>query len=104
MNDFEEALRNLKEELFSLDEVKTYFKLKNKIENNAELNLIKERIVSLKQEMTLNIDIDEKYFKAKEEYESLLKKYTEHPLIQNFEVIKDELYNLLTEIKKIIEK
>ncbi len=104
MNDFEEALRNLKEELFSLDVVKTYFKSKNEIENNAELNLIKGRIVSLKQEMTLNIDIDEKYFKAKEEYESLLKKYTEHPLIQNFELIKDELYNLLTEIKKIIEK
>lgn len=104
MNDFDQALEDLKNELFSLEEVKTYFKLKSEIDNNAELVLIKEKITSLKQEMTLNIDLDDKYFKAKKEYELLLKKYTEHPLIQNFEIVKENVYNILMEIKKIIEK
>lgn len=104
MNDFEIALNCLKEELFSLEEVKSYFKLKDEIDNNAELVLIKEKITSLKQEMTLNIDLDDKYFKAKEEYELLLKKYTEHPLIHNYEVVKENVYSILMEIKKIIEK
>ncbi len=104
MNDFDQALEDLKNELFSLEEVKTYFKLKSEIDNNAELVLIKEKITLLKQEMTLNIDLDDKYFKAKEEYELLLKKYTEHPLIQNFEIVKENVYNILMEIKKIIEK
>ena len=43
MNNFEESLNSLKEELFNLEEVKAYFKLKNEIENNEELiSLTKE--------------------------------------------------------------
>ena len=61
MNNFETKLEELKEELFSLEEVKTYFSLKNEIENNAELTYFRERIAHFQRLMTLNIDLDEEY-------------------------------------------
>ena len=54
--------------------------------------------------MTLNIDLDEEYKMYKKEYEILLRKYQEHPLIQNFEIVKEDVYRILTEVKEIIEK
>ena len=104
MNNFETKLEELKEELFSLEEVKTYFSLKNEIENNAELTYFREQIAHFQRLMTLNIDLDEEYKKYKKEYEILLRKYQEHPLIQNFEIVKEDVYRILTEVKEIIEK
>jgi len=104
MNNFETKLEELKEELFSLEEVKTYFSLKNEIENNAELTYFREQIAHFQRLMTLNIDLDEEYKMYKKEYEILLRKYQEHPLIQNFEIVKEDVYRILTEVKEIIEK
>ena len=104
MNNFEESLNSLKEELFNLEEVKAYFKLKNEIENNEELISLTKEISHLQRMMTLNIDDYEKHLDYKTQYEICLKKYNNHPIIVNFENVKEEVYQILTSIKTIIEK
>ena len=71
--------------------------LKNKIKNNTEFNDFQKdlagQIVDLAQADRVT-----------KEYEILLRKYQEHPLIQNFEIVKEDVYRILTEVKEIIEK
>ena len=104
MNNFEIALNSLKDELFSLNEVKEYFRLKDEIENNAELKDLLLSIGKYQRLMATNIDNNEEYSFAKENYELAMKKYKNHPLIVNFENVKEEVYQIILQIKQIIEK
>lgn len=40
----------------------------------------------------------------KERYLSLKSQYENHPLVQNFYIVKEELYDLLMQMKNILEK
>lgn len=103
MNDYLEAIENLKSTLFNQEIVKTYFSLRKQIEESEEIKKLNDRLVELQKKMTLNINDDSVYFNCKKEYERTLFEYESHPLINNYHLIKDELFGLLQEIKSIIE-
>ncbi len=85
-----DTAKELKDTLFSLKEVQEYLSLKSFIENDEELKRMRKEISRLEQENKL----DEKA--------NLLKIYNSNPLVNNFEIIKEEIKSLLKAISDII--
>ena len=90
MNKTDEALEKLAKELYALPEVQEYLELKESMENDKELKEMRLEIARLTNEG------------KKEEHDNLLKVYNSHPLVVNYQVAREELYNLLNQIKDIL--
>lgn len=104
MNEFEQALQDLVEEIHGLPLVKTYWQLHKEIEENDALKKMKQEMQKWQRQMTLHLsDLKEHQF-AKENYERLQNEYQMHPLIQNYQQVKEEVQDLLFQIKEILEK
>lgn len=85
------AIKNLHDILYNSDLVKTYFKLKDDINND-------EYILSLVKNI--------KFFAHKNDHINLEKykeMYENHPLINNYNVVEQEIRKMLLEIKEEIE-
>ena len=98
------SLNNLKKELFEEPLIKEYFRLKKIIEKDEEINNLLDQIKYHQQKMAQNVSDDNLYFIEKDIYESLLNRYKNNPLIQNYEKISEEAHALLLEIKDILEE
>lgn len=98
-----EALKSVKEELLNEPSVKEYFRLLSLIENDKDLMELNERMRKHQKLMSENMDNDEVYFKEKDLYESLNKEYESNPLIVNFNLVKEEVTNLLHEIEEALQ-
>ena len=72
-------------------EYQEYIKNKQLLENNKDVIELKHNIANLKAQGKL------------EEAKNLEKLYNSHPLVNNFEVSKDALYELLKTIQNIIQ-
>ena len=90
MNKTDEALEKLAKELYALPEVQEYLELKENIESDKELKEMRLEIARLTNEG------------KREEHDNLLKVYNSHPLVVNYQVTREELYNLLNQIKDIL--
>ena len=90
MNKTDEALEKLANELNSLPEIKEFLLLKENLEKDEELREMRIEIARLTNEG------------KKEEHDNLLKVYNSHPLVVNYQVAREELYNLLNQIKDIL--
>ena len=90
MNKTDEALEKLANELYALPEVQEYLVLKENLEKDEELREMRIEIARLTNEG------------KKEEHDNLLKVYNSHPLVVNYQVAREELYNLLNQIKDIL--
>ena len=90
MNKTDEALEKLAKELYALPEVQEYLELKESIESDKELKEMRLEIARLTNEG------------KKEEHDNLLNVYNSHPLVVNCQVAREELYNLLNQIKDIL--
>ena len=93
MNDFDLsiAIKNLHDVLYDSDLVKTYFKLKDDINSD-------EYILSLVKNI--------KFFAHKNDhinFEKYKEMYENHPLINNYNVVEQEIRKMLLEIKEEIE-
>lgn len=104
MKSFEEALKEVKDSLYNQKEVEDYFALKAAIQNNEALQELEKEINFTKRQLTLSINDEEKHRAIKERYLSLKSQYENHPLVQNFYIVKEELYDLLMQMKNILEK
>lgn len=82
--------KELKELIDNEEVSKEYMKVKSLLENNEELEALRKEIVKYK-----NVD------KAK--YDSLKERYDNHPIIINYNFLKEELLDLLKEVKDELE-
>lgn len=85
----EEAL-SLRQEINNLPEIKEYLRLKNLFENDESLKEMRYNIAKLKSE------------DKEEERKNLLDLYNKHPLVNNYEIAKQEAIDILNTIKNII--
>lgn len=92
MNNPIEEAKKLRDLLLESETVKEYLFLKAQIEFNEELE-------DMKKQIALATSKENKVLK-----DELLVKYNAHPLINNFNIVKDELISLLTTIKNIISE
>lgn len=85
-----------------LDSVKLYFKLKDEIKNSNEINKLQNDIIKAKKQLALSFGTSN-YDENKIRYEKLTNEYYSHPLIMNFEVVKEEINSLLLMIEKYLK-
>ena len=86
-----EKAKELRALIDQTPEMKEYLKNKELLENNKDVIELKHNIANLKAKGKL------------EEAKNLEKLYNEHPLVNNFEVSKEALYELLKTIQNIIQ-
>ena len=91
MNDeLELSLEKLKKELDNSPIIQEYLSLKEVLENDEELKKMREEIARLTSEDKL------------EEKDALLAIYNSHPIVVNYEQARQEVINLLNQIKDIL--
>ena len=90
MNEVDKALEELKNELDNLPLIQEYLLLKKAISENEELKKMRIDIARLQ------------YENKKDEHDNLLKIYNSHPLVINYQTTKEEVKNLLLEIRNIL--
>lgn len=85
-----EKAKELRSEIELLPEYQEYMKLKDIFEKDEHLKNMREEIARLASE------------NKKEERDNLLQIYNSHPLVNNFNIAKEEMKNLLETIKEIL--
>lgn len=84
--------------------IKQYLSLKEKINQSKELKELNEKIIKAKKTLALSFNSNN-YEQAKKDYESLNNLMINHPLIVNFEVVKEEVAflidNLVDQLKTL---
>ena len=83
--------KKLREEIDNLPTVQEYYHLKSLYEADEELANMRREIARLKKEG------------KEEERKNLLEVYNNHPLVNNYELAKQEVESLLLVIKNIID-
>ena len=91
MNKIIEEAKSLREDIDSLPEIKEYYRLKELYENDQTLKQMRRDIARLKNEG------------KEEERNNLLQIYNSHPLVNNYEMVKEEAERILLVIKNIIQ-
>ena len=86
-----EEAKSLRKDIDNLPEVIEYRRLKTLYESDEELARMRKEIARLKASG------------KEEERKSLLKIYESHPLVNNYEVAKQEVMDILLVIKNIIQ-
>ena len=98
MDNLDNALFSLKEELYSLPLIKEFLKIKQEINDNERLSNLDKNIKRLQQKSYKNNDK-----LAKEEYLKLKEEFDNDPLVVNYQILYEEVHDLLKEIKQILE-
>ena len=83
--------QSLRDDIDSLPEIKEYYRLKELYENDQNLKAMRRDIARLKSEG------------KEEERNNLLERYNSHPLVNNYELAKEEAERILLVIKNIIQ-
>lgn len=91
MNNVENSLIELKSKLDQLPLIEEFLRLKEVMENDEELKTMRQEIARLKAE------------NKSEEHDVLLEIYNSNPIIVNYNLLREDVKNLLGEIKNILE-
>ena len=91
MDEVIEVSKKLKESLLELPEIKEYLKLKDLYEKDESLKQMRRDIARLKNEG------------KEEERNNLLSIYNNHPLVNNYNLAKEEVKAILQTIRDIIQ-
>lgn len=91
MDEVIEVTKKLKESLLELPEIKEYLKLKDLYEKDESLKQMRRDIARLKNEG------------KEEERNNLLNIYNNHPLVNNYNLAKEEVKEILQTIRDIIQ-
>ena len=91
MDEVIEVTKKLKKSLLELPEIKEYLKLKDLYEKDESLKQMRRDIARLKNEG------------KEEERNNLLNIYNNHPLVNNYNLAKEEVKEILQTIRDIIQ-
>lgn len=92
MSDSIKLAKELKGEILKEPLIEEYFRVKNLLDSDVEINLLKKEIALAKIH---------NYNKL---HQDLLSRYNNHPLVVNYNVLKEEVNEFLLEISKIVNK
>ena len=91
MDEIIEAAKQIREDIDSLPIVQEYYRLKDLYENDKELEELRRESARLTNEG------------KEEEKKNLLHIYENHPLVNNYNIAKEQVQELLLSIKEIID-
>ena len=99
----QEYLDQFIKKVLDLKEVKQYLLLKEEINASVEINKLQEMIKAAKKDLALSFATKE-HQEKKEKYLALQSEYDNHPLIVNFNVVKEEVSYLLNKIEDSLKE
>lgn len=106
MTDYEagldKALATLSTALKEEPMIRSFLQLKETIEHDQALVLLRQEIIANKKLMSQNMMDDVLYFSYKEKYERLSESYDNNPIVINYRALKIEVIDLLKEIKNLL--
>lgn len=102
-NELKEYLDSFIEKFLSLKEVKQYLSLKSEIENSNEIKELSSQVAKAQKDLALSLG-KSSYQDKKKEYGQVKLTYDTHPLITNFNVIKEEISSLVNELVLNLKK
>ena len=102
INNFDQALNEVKNQLFDVDIVKQYFYYKNLVENDKNLKNIDEEMRFHQKQMCQNKETLEIYENEKKMYEDLKKIFENNPVLLNYQNTREEVFSLLVDIKQFL--
>lgn len=86
------------------DDVRRYFALEKEINESSEIESLQKRIRTAQKAMALAMNDDPTYERLKAEYLDLRQRLDSHPLVCNYNLLKEEIYRQLksleTELKR----
>lgn len=103
MNKVNDALLDVKNELYSDPIVQEYFRLLNLIKNDEYLTKLDKEMREHQKKMCENMNDDEIYHQEKDAYEASLNELKNNPLYLNFKTVEEEVINLLNEVKDTLQ-
>ncbi len=103
MNEFENQLEKCKELLYQEPVVQEYFRLKRIVQNDKNLVRLDQEIHQHQHKMCIHKNDDEIYLKEKSLYDAKMNEFKSNPMVENYFQIREEVYELLSEIKEILE-
>ena len=103
MNNLDELLLEVKNQINEEECVKEYFRLKEIISKDKDIQTLTKEIQVHQKRMCEFQNDDEIYFKEKSLYEDNLKKLEYNPIYQNFINVKGEVNELLKEIASYLK-
>ena len=92
MNESIKLAKELKEEILKEPLIVEYLRVKELVESNEEINSLKKQIALAKAN------------KDNDLHKLLLDRYNNHPLVVNYNILKEEVNEYLLEISKIVNK
>lgn len=99
MDKIDSLLLDIKKEIYSEPCVKEYFRLKDAISKDKKLCALEEEIRLHQKAMCENKDNDVVFQKEMELYNKAIVKFEANPIIKNFNVVKEEVFSLLNEVR-----
>lgn len=99
----QEYLDQFIKKVLDQEEVKQYLLLKEEINSSSEINSLQDKIKVAKKELALSFGTKEQQVK-KENFLALQNEYDNHPLIVNFNVVKEEVSYLLSKIEDSLKE
>lgn len=103
MNPISNTIDTLSETFFDLPLVKDYFKAIDLINGDKNLLALSNEVKHLQKKMTLSMGRPAEHERYKIDYEAKLNVYNSHPYIVNYTYLKNEVEDLLSQMKTIIE-
>ena len=83
--------------------IREYLALDKEIQNDSEIHSMGEELVEKKKKLALSINNKEEHLKAKEEYEDLLKRIHNHPLLNNHDALKETVEGELLLVRNLLK-
>ncbi len=102
MPKFEDRLIQLEAALFDVTEVRAFLSARQEINGNAELMDLDQKRREAQRLMGLHLNEADSYQRYRDLYDEYTKRYEEHPLIKNYEYLKESVSLLLNQIKDIL--
>ncbi len=103
-NHLKDAIIDLNEYILSLDIVKEFKYYDYLIKNNSQLHEMEERLKLMQKDIVNKKYKDEDCSLLIEQYNELKNHYMEHPYIHNYMILKEEVNELLQNIRSDINK
>ena len=92
------------DKFLSQEKVKQYFLLENMINNSEEIKLLRENLKNSQKALALSINDETLHQQRLIEYNNAKKAFDEHPVICNYNLLKEEIYLKLKDLEKEIKE
>lgn len=103
-SDLKKALDLYIEKFLSQEEVKKYFILEKEINNSKEIASLRENLKTTQKNLAFSINDKDKYQENLKLYQEAKEAFDNNPLVNNYNLIKEDIYFELKSLEKKIKE